>query len=229
MSIQDPQTTHQDAPRQSIDLAELTARSIQSLTAGWIDSDRRIYRAIFLTLAKGKPVSPEALAHLAKQPLDVVEAALARMDGALQRDDQGAIIGWSGLTLNETQHRFTVNNVALHVWCALDAHFIPALLGETAHVESRDPVYGAPVRLTVQPDGTFAPESAVASLVITRDELLSMDLIGNFCDYVHHFESPATAAAFKPEGAEIRVVSMDTLAEAAKQLNRLVWHHPESE
>jgi alkylmercury lyase len=69
----------------------------------------------------------------------------------VQRDPDGAVVAFSGLSLRATAHQFTVAGRRLYAWCARDALFLPALLGQPARVRSRCPATGATVTLTVDP------------------------------------------------------------------------------
>lgn len=72
------------------------------------------------------------------------------------------------LTLNPTPHRFIVKGSTLYTWCALDAIFLPGLLGETAVVESACLTSGETIRLSVTPDSvvTYSPSTAVLSIAV---------------------------------------------------------------
>ncbi len=50
----------------------------------------------------------------------------------VERDQQGRVVGFSGLTLRPTAHSLRVGDRQLYAWCAWDTLFLPALLDETA-------------------------------------------------------------------------------------------------
>ena len=119
-------------------------------------------------LAQGNPVSPQQLAKASGLSLVEVEETLKiiREEG-VEVDEAGNLVGMA-LTLNPTPHRFIVNGRPLFTWCALDAVFMPGLLGETAEVESTCPITREPIRLTISPKGieAFSPKTAVLSIAV---------------------------------------------------------------
>ena len=108
------------------------------------DSQQRIlgFAAIVRAIAEESPVSPE-------------------------RDSEGNLVG-AGLTSVPTPHRFRVKGRDLFVWCALDALFLPGLLGETAEVQSNCPTTGDEIRLTVSPEAEaeYTPGETVLTIVV---------------------------------------------------------------
>ncbi len=124
-------------------------------------------------IARAGAVSPEEFASkLGIEPSRAKEffAGLATM--GVQFDEEGNIVG-AGLTARKTAHRVQVGDKELYAWCALDSLFIPGLLGEEALVESRCPVSGEPVRVTVTPDGVrdYSPPDVVVSVVFPSGRL----------------------------------------------------------
>src|SRR5438309_11063851 len=139
----------------------------------------RLYRL----LAEGKPVSIGRLANALDLPGETVSEVLSRYTAFY--DDQGAVIGFGGLTVAEMPpHLFLVEGRTLYTWCAWDSLFIPGILGKAAEVTSRDPITRTPI--SVAPDGVkhVRPESAVVSF-LTPDRTFDCDVIVNFCNFVH--------------------------------------------
>ena len=81
-------------------------------------------------LARGKPVSAQALADELGDPVEFMVSALHQMQqmGA-EFNDKGELIG-SALTLTPTNHHLSVDGVQLYAWCALDTMFLPAYIGK---------------------------------------------------------------------------------------------------
>jgi alkylmercury lyase len=75
-------------------------------------------------------------------------------------DAEERVYGFWGLTISGMKHRFEVDGVRLHTWCAWDAIFLPELLAKTAQVESVCEQSAQPVRLTVSPNGVESAEPA---------------------------------------------------------------------
>jgi alkylmercury lyase len=155
--------------------------------------DAPLALALLRLLARGKAVTHTMLAAAAARTNDDVAAQLARWPN-VERDGDGAVIGFSGLTLRRTGHSFKVGDRQLHTWCAWDALFLPNMLRATAQVGSTCPVSGRAVELVVAPDGiahahppgihVSFPPSAGAN---------TADITGTFCRHVH-FLAGADAA-----------------------------------
>lgn len=129
----------------------------------------RLEILIYRALAQGQPVSAARLASLANVPVEITNIVFEQgKDRGGEWDDEGRLLG-NVLTLIPTQHRFRVNGNQLYTWCSLDAMHLPALLGQTAEVESTDPVTGEAIHLTIPPDSmpTYEPSETVLSIVLT--------------------------------------------------------------
>jgi alkylmercury lyase len=155
-------------------------------------------------LAQGSPVSPTQLADASGVPVTEVEEIFAKMqERGVEVDEAGNLVGLA-LTLNPTPHRFIINGRTLYTWCALDAVFMPGLLGVTAEVESTCPTTGKLIQLTISPDGieAFTPETAVLSIAVPglscrrEDDDASKDKTGpksDSCNQMHFFVSYESA------------------------------------
>jgi alkylmercury lyase len=148
--------------------------------------DAPLARALLRELAKGRPVAPAAD--------DTRSAAAVARWPNVELDEHGRVIAFSGLSLTPTAHRFTVGGRRLYTWCAWDTLFLPALLGQPAHVESNCPVTGEAVRLTAEPAGirdvhpgdvwvSFPPAATTSTT----------DITGTFCCHVHFLAGRAAA------------------------------------
>ena len=72
--------------------------------------------------------------------VDVSPAETAAMtERTRERDDDGAVRGIVGLSLNEHPHRFRVGDHELHNWCALDPLLIMPTMTVDVALESADP------------------------------------------------------------------------------------------
>lgn len=176
-------------------------QALRSLLAGCEDAP--LASTLLGLLAQGRPVTTAALADaLARAPEDVAR----RLGGwpNIERDDDDAVIGFSGLTLRPTAHSFEVEGQRLHTWCAWDTLFLPALLGSTAHVRSSCPVTGAGVELVVAPDAIqqAQPQDLYVSFpsAATTD---TADITGSFCCHVHFLAGAEAASSWQdahPDG-----------------------------
>jgi alkylmercury lyase len=166
-------------------------------------AEQRFVLALFRLLARGEPVTPQELAERARLPLEEV---VSHLDQWADRDEQGRVRAFGGLSLEPTSHVLEVDGRTLYSWCALDTLFLPELLGRPARIRSTDPVTGETISLGVDAAGVrdVAPKGAV----MTLHGVSGMDLedtIGTFCRYVNFFahEDAARAWAQRSEGAYV--------------------------
>ena len=178
---------------------------------------RLIVRAL-RRLAEGRPVSMEEIAELASD-LDNADEAVSLIDQMSEKDGDGNIVGHMGLSLNDHPHKFEVDGHELRTWCAWDTLFLPALLGQTAHVVSKDPASGEEVRLKVAPAGVerTRPDEILVSIVFPQSEGEAWSAEraqALFCSFVHFFTDREAAARWFAE--RNMPVSFITVDEAVK-------------
>jgi alkylmercury lyase len=168
---------------------------------------QRLSVALYRLLAEGEPVAPAKLAESAGVPLDEAMEALELWPNVF-RDSEGRAIGFGGLALRPTAHRFEIDGRTLHAWCAWDTLFLPIVLGRAARVESRSVKSGTPIVLTVSPDGVehASPPATVLTLVHPGD--FGRDLIKEFCHHVHFLASPEEGEQWALEHERGYVVSL---------------------
>jgi alkylmercury lyase len=154
-------------------------------------------------LARGEPVTHAALAAAGERTTDDVAAQLARWPNT-ERDADGAVLGFSGLTLRPTAHSFHVEGRHLHTWCAWDTLFLPSMLGITAHVRSTCPVSGRRVQLAVAPDRVeHAEPPGIRVSFPPPANTNTADITGTFCCHVHFLAGADAARTWQgthPEG-----------------------------
>ncbi len=144
-------------------------------------------------LARGRPLSKEHVDHLIADLGIAQEEAQQFLRQRTERDEADQIVGVMGLSLNGHPHRLDVAGVSLSAWCALDTLFLPALLQQTATIESPSPVTNQPIRLRVSPERVedVSPASAVLSFVLvdsSRETEVSVEAMWSaFCGHVHFF------------------------------------------
>lgn len=115
--------------------------------------------ALYRLLADGEPVTCVQLAERLNVPLDAAAGALRRVPN-VRYNAQDRIIGYGGLSVEPTAHRFEAGGRVLYTWCAWDALFLPEILDANARVESRCPVTREPVRLALSPGSLQRVEPA---------------------------------------------------------------------
>lgn len=184
-----------------IDLAQVAARFSATNPDGYAE----LARALLLELVAGRPVSPSTLARSVGWSIERVAVVL---DGSpsTEYDNNGAVVGY-GLTLRETPHACEIDGRRLYAWCALDTLMFPAWIGSTARVVSTCAVTGAPIFVTVTPDGVRDVEPADAMLSLVPPDILA-DVRRGFCCHVHFFASAAAAEAWRTERKSVTVVSV---------------------
>lgn len=181
---------------------------------------------LYQELAKGEPVAPEGLGRALGVP---AEAAQQILDGPpiqsfVYPDSEGRVIGFGGLAVAPTEHRFEVDGRALWTWCAWDSLFIPRILGKTARVKTKDPQTGEPIRLVVTPEGvdSVEPDSAVVSFLVADSSQFNSsaaNVMATFCHLVFFFASPDSGALWTAEHDGTFLYSMDDAFELGRLLN----------
>ena len=184
-----------------------------------------VLRALLCELAKGGPVTREALAAVLDWPAQRVAAVLEQVP-SIEYDD-GKIVG-HGLTLRETSHVFEIDCNRLYTWSALDTLMFPALMGKTARVRSRCAATGAPVSLTVAPHAVrdVKPLGAVVSLVLPE---AASNIRRAFCCHVRFFVSVSAANAWVSRYGRAAVVSVEDAFRLGQDVARRLSLHANAE
>lgn len=165
-----------------------------------------LWRTLLKLLSLGQPVTVGQLAHATGRPPEALRQALATLPDT-EYDQAGRIVG-SGITLNPTPHRFTVDGRQLFTWCALDTLIFPGVLGRTARVQSPCHATGTPVHLTVEPNKLTQIQPATAMIsIVTPDDLTSVR--SAFCNQVHFFASAEAAAPWLAQHPQATVVPVE--------------------
>ncbi len=148
-------------------------------------------------LARGNPVRVEELAETLNRRSFQMRRTIDSWPSLIQQDEHKRVVGFGGLTLERTKHRFSVEGRSLYTWCAWDSLFVPEIIGKTAHVQSECPVTGRPISVTVRPKGSGGrggvsqcdPPALVVSFLLPDAVDLKQDVRGSFCEYVQFFAS----------------------------------------
>ena len=186
----------------------------------------RLLLRVLRTLAKGHPVSADQVERtIADLGMDR-RAAHEFLGQVAERDAADNIVGIMGLSLNGHPHRFSVNGKRMSTWCAEDTLFLPAVLGQTATVESESPLSKDTVRLTVSPQRVeeVSPAGAVVSMVIVDPDEAGMGSVeaiwGAFCHHIFFFASRDEAERWAAGRDDIEILPLDEGYELGKQLWR---------
>jgi alkylmercury lyase len=156
-------------------------------------SDAPLARALLTELAVGAPVTLASLSNATRRPTGVIRAALRRWPN-VHYDDHGAVIAFSGLSLTPTAHRFCLPTGQLFTWCAWDTLFLPALLNRLARIESTCPITGAPIELSIDPNGIDATNASDLWVSFPDEATTSTaNIVTSFCCHVHFLAGKAAA------------------------------------
>ncbi len=153
----------------------------------------RLLLQVIRQLAQGRPITAEQVDQRIADLGIAEEPAHQFLREVTERDATDQLVGAMGLSLSDHPHRLSVAGVSLSAWCAIDTLFLPAMLQQTATIESPSPVTHHPIRVRVSPERVeeVSPEVAVVSLVLvdpSRENMASVQAIwSTFCEHVHFF------------------------------------------
>lgn len=153
----------------------------------------RLLVRVMRELSHGRPLTAEQVDSFIAELGIAPNAARQFLRQVTERDASDQIVGALGLSLQDHPHRLSVDGVALSAWCAEDTLFLPAILQQTATIESPSPASGQPIRLRVSPERLeeVSPAGAVISLVLvdpSRERMASVETIWSaFCRHIHFF------------------------------------------
>jgi alkylmercury lyase len=193
------------------DALDVLADSLAGTFPGCEDAPLAL--ALLRELAAGEPVVASTLGERAG-------TGLMRWPN-VDYDGDGRVVAFSGLSLRPTAHRFTVGGRQLYTWCAWDTLILPAMLGQSADVESTCRSTGSGVRLAVDPDGvrqadpqplwvSFPPAATTSTANIT----------GTFCRHVHFLATPAAAEHWLNRHPDGTVLDIDDAHELGRKATR---------
>ena len=181
----------------------------------------KIYQLLAKKIHPNEAMLATELPYAAKQ----IEYVLEGLKSGVYRKE-GNIIGFAGLTTHPMTHTITMNGITTYTWCALDALFIPQLLGEKTHVKSADPITKNPIELTIHGSQVNTAQADIAVSLIAPDaDKLSEDVIGNFCHFVHFFETRETGEKWIAHHPNSYLVSLREALQIAHLFNRTRYNH----
>ena len=176
----------------------------------------RLFIQIWRRLADGRPISPRQVEQIASNLHISPDAATSVINKVSERDGEGNVVGFAGLSLKTHPHRLQVNDHTLTTWCAWDSLFLPPMLKQTAQVESPCPATKKKIGLTITPErvGKYDPTSTVISMITpktTKKGLESAEEIWMaFCQNVHFFSSSEAASQwFSGKSLDISILSVE--------------------
>lgn len=205
---------------QRVDVTGL-ARRLHSTLPELDEQGRRVALATYRTLAHGEPVPDYAVAAAAGMDIADVQAVL-RPWPDVHRNAAGRIVGFYGLTIQETRHRMIVDDVRLYGWCAWDALFLPGILGRPATVRSSSGATGRAIGVEVA-DGTVAADPASAAVSFLDPGRGGVDaerIISAFCHHVLFFSSTEEGEEWARDAdADTLILSADDAFDVGRVFN----------
>jgi alkylmercury lyase len=172
---------------------ENMAQKLQDRLLEYGPDHLRLLVRVMGELAHGHPLSAAQVDAFVVELGISPDAAQQFLRQVTERDASDQIVGALGLSLQDHPHQVSIEDVSLSAWCAEDTLFLPAILQQTATIESPSPVSGQPIRLRVSPERVeeVSPADAVISLVLadlSREHMASVEAIWSaFCRHIHFF------------------------------------------
>ena len=202
---------------------EMTKKLTEAVSLVDYGAERsRLLVQVWRALATGQPVTGQQVDEFVSELEIEAEDADQFLRQMTERDDDDRIAGIMGLSLNDHPHKFTVDGKQLSTWCAADTLFLPAMLGQTATVESESPVSKQKVRLMVGPEGVQTPDPADAVISLVVPEETNMTSVASiwmtFCQHIFFFTSQNEAQQWANGRDDIRIMSVEEGFELTKQL-----------
>jgi hypothetical protein len=138
------------------------------------------------------------------------------------RDEASRVVGFGGLAIPPMDHRFQAEGgKPIYAWCALDPFLIVPVIGRTARVESKDPVTGEAIAMTVTPDGVSDLSLASVVSFLVPDKPFDQDVIQSFYHFVHFFASRKSAERWAVGRDGIALLPVDDAFEVGRRAWRM--------
>lgn len=182
----------------------------------------RLKKLMLQLLSSGKPVSAGDFSAQIQLPVDQVKLQFEMMkQTGFEFDETGNLAG-AALTLKSTPHHFQVKGHDLFAWCALDTIFLPSFIGEPAFIESKCPITGEMIELTVSPHGieTYSPPDTVMSITIPGISC-SLDITGpqsDTCSQMHFFSSRRAAETWLKDHPDVEILTIEETWQFVRQV-----------
>jgi len=203
-----------------------TTHDLEKLSAFFVDAfpkmnpeEQVLARTIYQQLAQGKPLSLESLAGMLNQAVEVIKKRLVQW-GSVFYNNTGGIIGFLGITVDETHHRMQINGKTSYAWCAWDTLFIPELVGATAQVTSTCATTNKPITLAVTPQGVrSAPVDIWVSFLLPDEKAVQENVTTSFCCHVRFFSSRAAGGTWTAQNEGTFLLTLDDAFKVGKKVN----------
>ena len=219
-STQDPlPTTHHRQRESEGEVAKALRASNFPQRLGTTKTRLRV--EVLRLVAKGRPVSLQKIEQIAAKLDMPADAATVFITKVSERDGDGNITGILGLSQRAHPHRFEVKDRVLSTWCAWDALFLPALIRQSATVESSCPVTKERIRLRITPKRVedVSPSDCVVTIAVpaTSPEAVE-DIWAAFCHFVLFFASEDAASSWASKRKQdLRILSVEDAYELGRR------------
>jgi alkylmercury lyase len=214
-----------------VNLEDLSRRLLQVLP-GIDPLLRASCTRLYQLLAQGQPVSVEQFA----QTLGISPAAASAMlenreiAANLILNEQGRITGFGGLSVTRMPHTLLIRGKKLYTWCAWDAFFIPAILGEAADVQSPCPQTGELIKLRIAPERITrsSHDGAVMSFVLPERRCCAVRQgLEDFCEHIFLFASIEAGTTWQENRAGSFLLTLDEAFRLARLKNAAQYNLPQ--
>lgn len=203
-----------------------TTHDLENLSAFFVETfskmnreEQLLARTIYQQLAQGKPLPLKSLAGTLNQAVEVIKQKFTQW-GSVFYNNSGEIIGFLGMTVDETQHRMQINSKTSYAWCAWDTLFIPELVGATAQVTSSCATTNKSITLTVTPQGVrSAPADIWLSFLLPDEKAVQENVTTSFCCHVRFFNSKAAGKTWTAQNEGTFLLTLDDAFKVGKKVN----------
>ena len=186
--------------------------------------EQKVSLQIHRLLAQGHPLPRQHVADSLQLPVESINDMLNRWWG-IHYDNQSQIVGYWGLSIHPTQHRFEVDGQTLFTWCAWDTLFLPEILKASARVESSCATTRSSIRLTLSPDGLdhIDPSNAVVSFITPDAARVKENVVTHFCDSVHFFKSEDAGLEWTGQHPGTFLLTIDQAHTLGRKINAMQY------
>jgi len=212
--------------------AEQLARTTAALEVGYMGDNppplQRVSVWIYRALAAGRTVTRASIAEAMGTTEAEIDCLLAHVPAsAIDVTVEGEITGFVGLSIVSASHEFIVGSRTLYTWCAFDALFLPALIGQDAVLKTRCPETGERIEIELSPTliGATKPAAPVMSLAETDTASCCDDLRAAFCSHVNMFADQGAFERWKGNRDGVVALHLDDAHQLARQRN--AWRYPD--
>ena len=143
---------------------------------------------------------------------------------AVDYDENGNVLAFAGLSLNETVHQLTMESKVLYTWCGFDSLFIPLLLGKDAEISTISP-NDERVSFSLKKGEFQGSEDIVMSLVSVSASAMREDVRVVFCHNVNFFPNIESGTRYIEQHDDLTLVSIKEALKLAHRWNEVLFSY----